>query len=286
MRQLFFAIALSAKLGDGPIGFGARFRGALTWIWRMRDNGAAPGYAGRCLPGEEEWSMKSFHKSCILAVSFLQRWRAFLHRRRSEVDSVIRGADPEISPSRGGACHRALSDQGAKVETKTDASGNYIFRNLRPGIFTVRVMLPAPNPPYEVQCRVQGGPSGEAKVDLNFKDIPAKQGAEYQAAAKKNDEAKQSLESLKTRVAAGDALVAQERQVKTDLGKAPADQRDALKQKLTDLSNQAVTEFKEAQKRLGEKDPNAALVSFKLGDPMTPRGATRKPQKRTSRLSL
>jgi len=37
-----------------------------------------------------------------------------------------------------------------------------------------------------------------------------------------------------------------------------------LKQKLADLSNQAVAEFKEAQKTLGEKDPNAPLVFFKL----------------------
>jgi len=74
------------------------------------------------------------------------------------------------------------------------------------------------------------------------------------------------MEALKARVAAGDALIAQERQVKADLQKAPPDQRDALKQKLADLSNQAVTEFKEAQKTLGEKDPNAPLVFFKLGE--------------------
>jgi tetratricopeptide (TPR) repeat protein len=212
--------------------------------------------------------MKSFHKSCMLAAIVLAALASALTpRAAAQVDGVIRGQMIDIAGKPWAELViQAVSDQGAKVETKTDASGNYIFRNLRPGIFTVRVMLPAPNPPYEVQCRVQGGPSGEAKVDLNFKDIAAKQGAEYQAATKKNEEAKQSLESLKTRVAAGDALVAQERQVKADLGKAPVDQREALKQKLTDLSNQAVTEFKEAQKSLGEKDPNAALVSFKLGE--------------------
>jgi Flp pilus assembly protein TadD len=139
-----------------------------------------------------------------------------------------------------------------------------MFRNLRSGIYIVRVMLPAPNQPYESNCRVQGGV--DAKVDLNFKDIAAKQGAEYQEAAKRNEEAKKNLEGLKAHVTAGDAFIGQEKQVRAELQKAPPDQRDALKQKLADLSNQAVTELKEAQKSLGEKDPNTALVWVKLGE--------------------
>ena len=35
---------------------------------------------------------------------------------------------------------------------------------------------------------------------------------------------------------------------------------------MTDLSNQAVAEFKEAQKAAGEKDSNQALFWAKLGD--------------------
>src|SRR5258708_7783579 len=58
----------------------------------------------------------------------------------------------------------------------------------------------------------------------------------------------------------------QEKQAKADLQKAPPDQRNALKQKLADLSDQAVKEFQEAAKSLGEKDPNAHLVWFKLGE--------------------
>jgi tetratricopeptide (TPR) repeat protein len=212
--------------------------------------------------------MKSFHKSCVLAAMVLAALASLLTpRAAAQIDGAIRGQIIDIAGKPWAELTiQAISDQGAKVETKTDASGNYVFRNLRSGIFTVRVILPEPNPPYDVQCRVQGGPSGEAKVDLNFKDIAAKQGAEYQAVAKKNEEAKKGLESLKAHVTAGDALVGQERQAKAELGKAPADQREALKQKLTDLSNQAVAEFKEAQKSLVEKDPNAPLVLFKLGE--------------------
>ena len=162
---------------------------------------------------------------------------------------------------------RAVSDQGAKQETKTDSAGKFTVPNLRSGIYTLFVLFPPPNDkqaPYEAKVRVQGGE--DAKVDLNFKDIVAKQGAAAQEQVKKAEEAKSKLEGLKAHFNAGNALIDQEKQVKNELAKAPPDQRDALKQKLTDLSNQAATEFQEAAKNLGEKDPNAALVWFRLGE--------------------
>jgi tetratricopeptide (TPR) repeat protein len=162
---------------------------------------------------------------------------------------------------------RAVSDQGAKQETKTDSAGKFTVPNLRSGIYTIFVLFPPPNDkqqPYEAKVRVQSGE--DAKVDLNFKDIVAKQGAAAQEQVKKAEEAKSKLEGLKAHFNAGNALIDQEKQVKNELAKAPPDQRDALKQKLTDLSNQAATEFQEAAKNLGEKDPNAALVWFRLGE--------------------
>jgi tetratricopeptide (TPR) repeat protein len=210
--------------------------------------------------------MKSFHKSCVLAAMVLAALASVLTpRAAAQLDGVIRGQIMDIvGKPWADLAVQVVNDQGVKQETKTDKDGNYSFRNLRSGIYAIHVMLPGQNQPFEDRVQVQGGT--EAKKDFNFKELAGKQGAEYQEAVKKNEEAKKGLEALKARVAAGDALIAQERQVKADLTKAPADQRDALKQKLADLSNQAVTEFKEAQKTLGEKDPNAPLVLFKLGE--------------------
>src|SRR5207249_10227612 len=116
----------------------------------------------------------------------------------------------------------------------------------------------------QVKWKVENGEGG--KVDLNFKDIVAKQGSAAQEQVKKAEEAKAKLEGLKAHFNAGNALIDQEKQVKADLQKAPADQRDALKQKLAELSDQAVKEFQEASKSLVEEDPNAHLVWFKLGE--------------------
>jgi len=167
---------------------------------------------------------------------------------------------------------QAVSDQGVKAETRTDKDGKYSVRSLRAGVYTVSIILPAPNKPFEVQCRVQGGT--DVKVDVNFKDVIAKQGAEAQEAIKKQEEEKQKFLSMKGHFDAGVALLDQVKQVKADLVKAPADQRDALKQQVADLSAKAVTELEGAKGAAPEKDPNLHLIYARLADAYDAAGRT------------
>jgi tetratricopeptide (TPR) repeat protein len=210
--------------------------------------------------------MKRFHRSWALAAVLVAVLMSFfVPRALAQSDGSIRGTilDVEGKPWADLAI-QAVSEQGTKVETKTDKNGEYVIHNLRSGVYTLYIQLPAPNKPYPAQCQVQSGT--ESKVDLNFKDVVANQGAAYQEAKKKQDDAKTKMDSLKAHFSAGNALIEQEKAARNDLTKAPADQRDAAKQKLTELSNQAANEFKEAQKSLVEKDPNAHLIAFKLGE--------------------
>src|SRR5258708_14985619 len=85
------------------------------------------------------------------------------------------------------------------------------------------------------------------KVSLNFKDIAAKQGAEYAEAQKKQDEEKQKFQGMKAHFDQGIGFLSQAGQAKADLAKAPADQRDTLKQQVKDLSDKAVTELEAAK---------------------------------------
>ena len=212
--------------------------------------------------------MKRFHKSWALAVILMAALANGLAPRAAAQSGSISGTILDVNGKPWvDVVIRAVSDQGAKQETKTDTGGKFGLVNVRSGIYKVIVQFPPPNDkqaPYEVQVRVQSGE--DAKVDLNFQEIVAKQGAAAQEQVKKAEEAKSKMEGLKAHFNAGNALIDQEKQAKADLQKAPPDQRDALKQKLADLSDQAVKEFQEAAKSLGEKDPNAHLVWFKLAE--------------------
>lgn len=160
----------------------------------------------------------------------------------------------------------AVSEQGAKADTKTDKDGNYAIKGLRPGIYTVTVVLPAPNPPYQAaKLQLQAG-TAAPKVNVNFKDIVAKQGAAAEEQVKKQEEEKQKFQGMKAHFDAGVALLGQVGQAKADLSKAPADQRDAAKQQVTDLAGKAVTEFEAAKAAAPEKDPNLNLIYARLGD--------------------
>ena len=212
--------------------------------------------------------MKSFKKSGALAAILVAALLCLLAPRAGAQTGSISGTILDVNGKPWAeVVIRAVSDQGAKQETKTDSGGKFSLPNLRSGIYSVFIVFPPPNDkqaPFEAKTRVQSGE--DAKVDLNFKDIVSKQGAEAQEQVKKAEEAKNKLEGLKAHFTAGNALIDQEKQAKIDLQKAPADQRDALKQKLNELSEQAVKEFQEASKNLVEKDPNAHLVWFKLGE--------------------
>jgi tetratricopeptide (TPR) repeat protein len=159
----------------------------------------------------------------------------------------------------------AVSDQGAKLTTKTDKDGHYAFHQMRAGVYSVTVELPAPNKPYEfAQVKVSSGET--PNVNANFKDIVAKQGAAASEAVKKQEEDKQKFAGMKTHFDAGIAALTQAQTAKADLAKAPADQRDTMKAQVTDLSGKAVTELEAAKAAAPEKDQNLHLIWARLGD--------------------
>jgi tetratricopeptide (TPR) repeat protein len=203
---------------------------------------------------------------CVFAVVLMAAMVCvFAPRAAAQNDGSISGQIMDITGKPWAEIGmQAVSDQGAKAESKTDSNGKYSFRNLRAGIYTVSVVLPPPNKSYDVQCRVQGG--NDVKVDVNFKDVIAKQGAEAQEALKKQEEEKQKFQNMKGHFDAGVALLDQVKQVKSDLSKAPADQRDTLKQQVADLSGKAVTELEGAKAAAPEKDPNMHLIYARLAD--------------------
>ncbi len=156
-----------------------------------------------------------------------------------------------------------VSDQGSKLETKTDAKGKYEFRNLRSGTYILTVQLP--NQVFQGgQVKVAAGQTVPA--DLNFKDIVAKNNPDFAKQVAKQEEEKQKFQGMKQHFEAGVVALDLAKQSKDKLGKAPADQRDALKQEVSDNSNKAITEFEAAKAASNEKDPNLQLIMARLGD--------------------
>ncbi|MBV8514425.1 MAG: tetratricopeptide repeat protein [Acidobacteria bacterium] len=159
----------------------------------------------------------------------------------------------------------ATSDQGAKLTAKTDKDGHYSFHNMRAGVYSFTVELPAPNKPYEF-AQIKVGSGETPNVSVNFKEVLAKQGAAATEQVKKQEEEKQKFTGMKQHFDAGIAALTQAQTAKADMAKAPADQRDAMKTQVTDLSGKAVTELEAAKAGAPEKDSNLHLIWARLGD--------------------
>jgi len=215
------------------------------------------------------WKRNSLAMSMVLFVAIAC---AFAPKAAAQ-DGVVTGQILDVTGKPwADLAIQAISDQGAKADTKTDKDGNFTIRGLRNGVYTVALQLPAPNKPYEVKVRVSG--SDTPKVNLNFKDVVAKQGAEFAEAQKKQEEERQKFQGMKAHFDAGVAFLNQAGQAKADLTKGPADQRDAMKQQVKDLSDKAVTELEAAKAAAGEKDANLNLVWARLGDAYDADGRT------------
>ena len=156
------------------------------------------------------------------------------------------------------------SEQGAVQETKTDEKGLFIFTNLKSGKYVVTFLAPQLKDPYEQAVQVTGPDT--APMNVNFKEILEKQNPEAAAAYKKAAEDKSKVAGMKEHFNNGVAFLDQERAAKAELAKAPADQKEAEKAKVSDLATKAVAEFQEAQKAAPEKDPNAALFWARIGE--------------------
>ena len=157
------------------------------------------------------------------------------------------------------------SDQGVTQDTKTDANGKFQFTNLKSGKYTVSLQPPQVQQPFAITVEVRGSSETPA-INVNFKEILEKQSPEAAAQYKKQQEAQTKFAGMKKHFEQAVALLEQERAAKAELSKATADQRDAAKAKVTDLSNQAVAEFQEAQKAAPEKDPNVHLFWARIGE--------------------
>ncbi len=157
------------------------------------------------------------------------------------------------------------NDVGQSYEVKTDKGGRYSQSGLRGGNIIYTITFKVNNQAiWEEKKRLATG--AEEKVDLNIKELIAKQGAVAAEETKKQEEEKKQFETLKEHFDAGRAALDLAKQVRNDMRTVPADQRATMQEKLSGLASTAVSEFQAAEKATGPTDSNRHIVLAKLGD--------------------
>ena len=210
--------------------------------------------------------MMKFMKSCALgAVLMLGLMGCLATRAAAQNEGKITGQliDFDGNPF-ANLPVKITSDQGVVQESKTGPDGKFAFTGLKNGKYTFSVQPPQMSNSFDVPVEVHG--DATPPLNLNFKEILEKQNPEAAAKYKEQQSQQKKFAGMKEQFAKGVALLDQEHAASADLKKATADQKDAAKAKLADLSTQAVAAFQEGLKNAPEKDPNIHLFWARMGE--------------------
>jgi tetratricopeptide (TPR) repeat protein len=210
--------------------------------------------------------MVKFMKACALAVILtLGLLGSLATRVAAQQDGKITGTLTDFD---GGPMAnmpvKAKSEQGSVFESKTGPDGTFAFTGLKNGKYTFSVQPPQMQNPFEVAVDVRGADTPPLNID--FKALLEKQNPEAAAKYKQQQADQKKFQGMKEQFSKGMAVLEQERLAKVDVGKATADQKDAAKARVTDLSNQAVAAFQDGLKVAPEKDPNLHLFWARMGE--------------------
>jgi tetratricopeptide (TPR) repeat protein len=221
--------------------------------------------AGAPKKSKGEWGMVKFMKACALATILALGLLGSLATRVAAQDGKITGTltDFDGNPMANMPV-KAKSDQGSVFEAKTGPDGKFAFTGLKNGKYTFSVQPPQMQNPFEVAVDVRGADTPPLNID--FKALLEKQNPEAAAKYKQQQAEQKKFQGMKEQFAKGMAVLEQERLAKVDVGKAPADQKDAAKARVTDLSNQAVAAFQDGLKAAPEKDTNIHLFWARMGE--------------------
>ncbi len=155
------------------------------------------------------------------------------------------------------------STTGQMFDMVTDAGGRFAKSGMPASSYTVTLKL-KDQVIYEVVAELTGGQ--DTALNVNFKELQAKSGADAQEAEKKAAESRAKFAAMKGHFDAGTAALEQAKQLRAQIDKMPKDQQAASQGQLQDTAGKAVTEFQQALEGTAETDPNRNIVLARLGD--------------------
>jgi tetratricopeptide (TPR) repeat protein len=148
-------------------------------------------------------------------------------------------------------------------DTVTDGRGHFVRGGLPAGNYSVTFTFQR-QVVYETVLVLTAGQ--EATLDVNFKELKAKQEEDAEKSAKEAAEKRAKFAAMKTRFDAGNTALDAAKATRMQMDKLPADQRASLQSQLTDNTNTAITEYNAALESTDPADTNRGLVLARLGE--------------------
>jgi len=155
-----------------------------------------------------------------------------------------------------------------ETDVTTDAKGHYSAPGLAGGTYNVDLKAKDKDQKdmllYQTGLKLTAGTS--PVFDVNLKELQEQGKLAAIEAIRKQAEAEQQFQALKTHYDAGIAAITQMKAAQTKLAQTPKEQQDPVKAEITTAGGTAVTELSAALELEKPEDPNRSIVLSRLGE--------------------
>jgi tetratricopeptide (TPR) repeat protein len=155
-----------------------------------------------------------------------------------------------------------------EIDVMTDAKGHYTAPGLAGGTYNVDLKGKDKDQKdtllYQTGLKLTAGTA--PTFDINLKELQEQGKLAAIEAIKKQQEAEQQFQALKTHYDAGIAAITQMKAAQTKLAQTPKEQQDPVKAEITAAGGTAVTELSAALELEKPEDPNRSIVLSRLGE--------------------
>ena len=155
-----------------------------------------------------------------------------------------------------------------EIDVMTDAKGHYSAPGLAGGTYNVDLKGKDKDGKdmllYQTGLKLTAGTA--PTFDINLKELQEQGKLAAIEAIRKQQEAEQQFQALKTHYDAGIAAITQMKAAQTKLAQTPKEQQDPVKAEITTAGSTAVTELSAALELEKPEDPNRSIVLSRLGE--------------------
>ena len=160
------------------------------------------------------------------------------------------------------------TETNKQIDVVTDAKGHYSAPGLAGGTYNVDLKGKDKDQKemllYQTGLKLTAGTN--PTFDVNMKELQEQGKLAAIEAIRKQQEAEQQFQALKTHYDAGIAAIEQMKAAQTKLGQTPKEQQDPVKAQITQAGGTAVTELSAALELEKPEDPNRSIVLSRLGE--------------------
>ena len=160
------------------------------------------------------------------------------------------------------------TETNKQTDAVTDAKGKYSVPGMGPGTYNIDVKGKDKDGKemllYQTGVKLAAGQI--PTFDINMKELQESGKLAAIDAIRKQQEAEQQFQALKTHYDAGIAAIEQMKAAQAKLGQTPKDQQDPVKAQITTAGGTAVTELSAALDLEKPEDPNRPIVLSRLGE--------------------